>query len=411
MAALGTAGTLVLAGAALCLATGCSQFGYLAQSVGGHLDLMSRARPVPQWLADGTTPAALRERLALTQRMRDFAVHELRLPDNGSYRSYADLGRSAAVWNVVAAPELSLQLMTSCFPVVGCVGYRGYYQLAEAQRVARELQQQGWEVSVYGVPAYSTLGWVNWLGGDPLLNTFLDQPEGEIARLIFHELAHQVAYARDDTPFNESFATAVERLGGERWLRTQADEAARRQDAVYDARRRDFRDLTLRTRRKLDDLYRSDASDADKRAGKARIMADMRAEYAALKAGRWNGWGGYDAWVARANNAALSVQGAYADLVPAFERLFAAEGSDFTRFYAEVRRLAALPKPARDAALNPDRRPPCPTSPSAASTPSACPRRASSPGRGPRRWRRSTAWRARCSRASSATPCSSRAAA
>lgn len=352
MAGFGVAGVALVAAATMCLSTGCSTpIGYLAQSAGGHLDLMSRARPVPQWLADENTPPALRERLALTQRMRDWAVAELKLPDNGSYRSYADLQRNAAVWNVVAAPELSLRLRTWCFPVVGCVGYRGYFDLPRAQAEAKALQAEGLEVSVYGVPAYSTLGWINWLGGDPLLNTFLNQPEGEIARLIFHELAHQVAFARDDTPFNESFATAVERIGGERWLRTHASEQARAEYAVYDARRSDFRALTLRTRGELDALYKSSAGDADKRTAKAAIYARMRADYEAMKRDRWRGYAGYDAWFARANNAALSVQGAYADLVPAFERLFEREGSDFTRFYAEVRRLAALPHDQRHAAL------------------------------------------------------------
>lgn len=351
MAGLGVVGAAVLGAGVLCLTSGCSSVGYLAQSAAGHLDLMSRARPVPQWLADDATPPAVRARLALTQRMRDWAVAELKLPDNGSYRSYADLQRNAAVWNVVAAPELSLRLRTWCFPVVGCVGYRGYYELARAQAEAKALQAEGLEVAVYGVPAYSTLGWINWLGGDPLLNTFLNQPEGEIARLIFHELAHQVAFARDDTPFNESFATAVERIGGERWLRTHAGEAARAEYAVYDGRRNDFRALTLRTRGELEALFKSDASEADKRAGKAAIYARMRADHVAMKRDRWGGYAGYDAWFARANNASLSVQGAYADLVPAFERLFEREGGDFERFYAEVRRLAALPHDERHAAL------------------------------------------------------------
>ena len=192
---------------------GCGTAGYYAQSVGGHLDLLSRARPVSDWLADPATPAPLRERLLLSQRLRDFAVSELKLPDNSSYRRFADLQRSAAVWNVVAAPELSLTLQTWCFPLIGCVGYRGYYERAGADTLATELRQAGLETQVYGVPAYSTLGWSNWVGGDPLLNTFIRWPDAELARLIFHELAHQVAFTADDTMFNESFATAVERIG------------------------------------------------------------------------------------------------------------------------------------------------------------------------------------------------------
>jgi predicted aminopeptidase len=352
MAGGGLIGTAVFAAAAVCLSTGCSTLGYYAQSVGGHLGLMNAARPVSDWLADESTPDPLRERLVLTQRIRDYAVRELKLPDNPSYRRYADLGRPAAVWNVVAAPELSLVLKTWCFPVVGCVGYRGYFDRADAEALAAGERAEGLEANVYGVPAYSTLGRLNWLGGDPLLSTFIRYPEGELARLVFHELAHQVAYASDDTMFNESFATAVERIGGARWLQTQADDAARAAYERYDARRRDFRELTKRTRDELDLLYRSDASDAIKRQRKAEIMARMRAEHAALKAGRWDGFSGYDQWFERANNASLGVLAAYNELVPQFERLFEQEGRDFERFYAAVQRLAALPKNERRATLD-----------------------------------------------------------
>jgi predicted aminopeptidase len=340
------------AAAALLLAVGgCSSLGYYAQAVGGHLDILNRTRPVAEWLADPATPPALRERLALSQRVRDFAVAELKLPDNRSYRGYADLQRPAAVWNVVAAPELSLTLKTWCFPVMGCVGYRGYFAREGADAMAAALKAEGWEISVYGVPAYSTLGWTNWLGGDPLLNTFMAWPEGEMARLVFHELAHQVAYAADDTTFNESYAGAVERLGVQRWLAQRAGDAARAEYAAWDGRRQAFKALTARTREALRAVYDGPGSDAEKRERKAALMAELRREHAALKAGPWNGFAGFDAWFANANNAALGVQAAYDDLVPQFERLFERQGGDFARFHAEVRRLAALPKAERRALL------------------------------------------------------------
>ena len=334
--------------------TGCGTVSYLAQSATGHLQLMRAARPVPDVLADPSTPPSLRQRLQLSQRMRDFATETLKLPDNGSYRRYADLQRGAAVWNVVAAPELSLQLKTWCFPVVGCVGYRGYFDRARADAQADELRKQGLEVSVYGVPAYSTLGFLNWLGGDPLRNTFIRYPEGELARMIFHELAHQVAYAKGDTLFNESFATSVEQIGGRMWLQQQADAKAREEFARYDSRRRDFRALTWRYRQRLQALYDSAASDDTKRAQKAKIMAELRADYETLKATSWNGYSGYDEWFKNANNASFGVLAAYTELVPEFERLFEREGRDFTRFYAEVKRLAALPQEQRRATLKAD---------------------------------------------------------
>ena len=224
------------------LSAGCastSGVGYYWQSVTGHLRLMQAARPVDAWLADAQTPPNLKDRLALAQRIRAFAVTELALPDNASYHRYADLQRRAAVYNVVAAPTLSLTLQTWCFPVAGCVGYRGYYREADARAFAAGLDR-GLEVAVYPVPAYSTLGWMNWAGGDPLLNTFIRQPEGELARLLFHELAHQVVYAKDDTTFNESFATAVERLGVQRWLAQASTPGARVAYEAFDQRRRAF---------------------------------------------------------------------------------------------------------------------------------------------------------------------------
>lgn len=319
--------------------------GYYWQSVSGHLALMQAARPVDDWINDNSTPEPLKHRLETARRIRAFAVSDLALPDNASYHRYADLRRRAAVYNVVAAPELSLTLQRWCFPVVGCVTYRGYFDEANAQAFAASLPTD-LEVAVYPVPAYSTLGWMNWAGGDPLLSTFIGYPEGELARLLFHELAHQVLYVKDDTVFNESFATAVERLGSERWL-AQAGEAVRTEYARFDDRRRAFRAHTLATRQRLQAVYADATLDiAAKRQRKAVVMADFRRGYEALKPS-WGGFNGYDPWVARANNAAFGAQAAYDELVPAFEALFESEGRDFSRFYDAVRALAQRPRDER----------------------------------------------------------------
>ena len=360
MATGGLFGAALLATAALCLSTGCSSLssslGYYAQAAGGHLDLMQRARPVVDVLADSATPEPLRQRLQLSQRLRDFAVAELKLPDNNSYRRYADLQRDAVVWNVVAAPELGLTLKTWCFPVMGCVGYRGYFKREEADALAARLKTDGWEVMVYGVPAYSTLGFTNWVGGDPLLNTFIRWPEAELARLLFHELAHQVVYVDDDTTFNESFATAVERDGTRRWLAAHGTPAALAEVQALEQRREDFRALTQNYRERLRALYAGSDDDTTKRTRKAALMTELRADYATLKATRWAGFAGYDGWFARANNAALGVQAAYNELVPGFEGLLQAEDGDYSRFYDAVRALAALPAAERRKRLNPQPR-------------------------------------------------------
>ena len=335
--------------------SGCTAVGYYWQSVSGHLQLMNAARPVDDWLQDGQTSEKLKTRLALAQQIRRFAVSELQLPDNASYQRYADLRRSAVVWNVVAAPEFSLTLKTWCFPVTGCVGYKGYFAEAAARAEAAQLRAEGLEASVYGVPAYSTLGWMNWAGGDPLLSTFISYPEGELARLIFHELAHQVVYVPGDTVFNESFATAVERLGGARWLAAHASSAARDEYAVFNARRQQFRALTLALRIRLAAIYKEKEAVAEDRraqiAMKKVAMQEFQQGYAELKSS-WGGFAGYDPWVARTNNASLGALAAYDDLVPGFEALFAREGSDWPRFYAAVRRLGTLNQKERHQALN-----------------------------------------------------------
>lgn len=338
---------------------GCGTLDYYWQSAAGHLVLMRAARPVQDALDDPATPQALRRQLALSQRIRQFAVTELHLPDGPSYRRYADLKRRAVVWNVVAAPPYSLQAKTWCFPIAGCVGYRGYFDEADARRFADELGQSGeWETDVHGVPAYSTLGWSNWLGGDPLLSTFIHYPEGELARLIFHEMAHQVVYVQDDTAFNESFATAVERLGVTRWLLTQASPGAREQYEAGQRQRQAFQTLTRAMRERLRQVYEKNTdtalADIQKLAIKKEAYDQFRQSYDDTKrqlGGTPQQWAGYDAWVAKANNASFAALAAYDDAVPAFEALFERVGQSWPAFYDEVKRLAQLPAAQRKARL------------------------------------------------------------
>jgi predicted aminopeptidase len=349
----GLAATALVAVAGACMTSGCATVGYYAQSTIGHLEILQAARPVPQVLDDPATSATVRDRLLISQRIRDFAVTELGEPDNASYRRYAELHRAAAVWNVVAAPELSLVAKTWCFAVVGCVGYRGYYAQADADALAAELRGEGLDVAVYPVPAYSTLGRLPAGGffADPLLDTFIGYPEGELARLVFHELAHQIVFVPGDTAFNESFASTVEKIGEARWLAEHGSPEARAAADAAEGRRADFRALTSRYRDELARLYAGPASDDEKRAGKAAVLARLRADYATLKTTRWAGYAGYDSWFAGANNASFAVLASYTGLVPAFERIYEREGRDFTRFYAEVRRIAALPAAERSDAL------------------------------------------------------------
>jgi predicted aminopeptidase len=328
---------------------GCSSLGYYVQAARGQWGVLTAARPIEAWLDDPAASDELKQRLRRARQIREFASRELSLPDNRSYTLYADLKRPAAVWNVFATPELSTELKTWCYPIFGCASYRGYFARSAADRLAADLATQGYDVSVGPVQAYSTLGWFN----DPLLNTFINQPEPELARLIFHELAHQIVYVRDDTVFNESFATTVEREGVRRWLQAQGSETLRSAWQHIEQRRAQFLDLVTGTRRALDEAYASASPDQDKRSRKRALFVELQQRYQALRDGSWDGFKGYDRFFAQPlNNAHLAAIGAYFDRVPAFEALMRRTGPDMAAFFREVKRIAALRKEVRDRELD-----------------------------------------------------------
>ena len=351
-----------LAAASVCLGlvSGCSTVAYYAQAVSGHLEMIGQARPLDAVERDPATPERLKERLALARAIREFASRELGLPDNGSYRRYADIGRPFVVWNVFSTPAFSVEPIEHCFPVAGCVVYRGYYAEADARREAARETAQGRDAYVGGVPAYSTLGWFD----DPLLSSFVFQPEVELARLIFHELAHQVAYASGDSVFNESFASVVEEEGVRRWLaqRARADGAVGMPPAgeavaasfqhfeVARARRRAFTELLLGYRVRLKALFDAPGDDASRRSGKAFAYAALAEDYARLKAS-WGGFAGYDRIMAGANNALLASIASYHEQVPALAGLLDRQRRDLPAFYREVRELASLSKMERSKRL------------------------------------------------------------
>ncbi|MEW6330856.1 MAG: aminopeptidase [Pseudomonadota bacterium] len=332
------------------LLAGCASPGYYLHAVSGQVELLNKRRPVEEVLNDPATIPRTRQRLELVRRLRDFASRELSLPDNKSYRTYADLERPFVVWNVFATPELSLEPKQWCFVFAGCVAYRGYFAHDKAEQFAAGLEQDGYDVYVGGVPAYSTLGWFS----DPVLNTFLHRSEAELAGLLFHELAHQVVYVSGDTAFNESFASVVELEGVQRWFErhgTAPQAEAYRQKLQ---RREQFAALVLKHKARLAQIYASDSSDAEKRAAKAKIFAELRNDYTGLKSG-WGKHADYDKWFEQdLNNAHLSAIGMYHQHVAAFQKMLAENGNDLEVFFRAVEKIAELPRLERDALLNRD---------------------------------------------------------
>lgn len=334
---------LVLVFGSVLLASGCAHVGYYSQAVGGHLKLMHSRQSIDTLLADDTTDEQLRDKLQTLVDARRFAVQNLLLPDNDSYTTYVETGRDAVTWNVVATDEFSVQARTWCFPVAGCVSYRGYFDKADAEAYADELARQSLDVIIGGASAYSTLGWF----ADPVLDTMLRGSDIRYVGTLFHELAHQLVYIKDDSNFNEAYATFVEQIGVRRWLEHR-DEADR--IAYYDAslaRSEDFSGLLKSTRQALQTLYASDLAESDMRRQKEAVFEQMRADYEQLKI-NWDGYSGYDNWFRRdLNNARLVAVATYRRYVPAFYALYEEAGQDLERFYQIAREVADMEKGAR----------------------------------------------------------------
>lgn len=345
---------LVLAGAA----AGCNTVGFYTQAAKGQFQLLARAKKIEKLLQDPDTPESLKERFQLLKELRRFAETELKLPVNGHYRKYVDVHRPYVVWNVQAAPEFSMEPKTWWYPLVGRLDYRGYFFQPSATNYAAALRQRGYDVAVGGVQAYSTLGWFK----DPVLNTFIFEPDAELAEIIFHELTHQKLFARGDTDFNEAFATTVAQESTRRWLKTRQDAAACAEYEAYLKRNEEFVRVVMKTRSQLEKLFgdtldkdgKVQATDRKKgvapeemRSDKQRIYAELRNALRDLKA-NGDGPSEYDYWFeADINNAHLNSVAAYFDLVPGFEQLLALNGGDLGEFYAAARRLAKKPKKER----------------------------------------------------------------
>lgn len=341
---LKTVAWLIVVSASL---SGCS-IGYYAQSVSGQLDLMWKREPISELLKKDSTPLELKSKLEQVLQIRQFASDQLHLPKNDSYKTYVQLDRNYVVWNVVAAPEFSLQLDHWCFLIVGCVNYRGYYHEQDAQAFGDKLRKQGQDVYVYGVDAYSTLGWFN----DPMLSTVINRSEPRLAGLVFHELAHQLLFIKNDSAFDESFAKTVEIEGVKRWMQYRGKPQLTDLYLLQKQREDQFVALVHHTADKLRGLYEENIPEATMRERKAAVFQEMRQQYAQLKAD-WDGYSGYDAWFAsNLNNAKLGTIGVYRDLVPAFQALLRQQHGDLQAFYAAARQLSKLPKEQRDAELD-----------------------------------------------------------
>jgi len=325
----------------------CVNLPYYFQAISGHFEVIHRSQPISRIISSPDVDTRLKSALSTVIELRQFATDELKLPENHSYTSYADLNRPYVVWNVFAAPELSLSLKQWCFVQVGCVNYRGFFSQDSAEQYAEELRSEGYDVHVGGIRAYSTLGWFS----DPVLNTFIGYSEMNLARLIFHELAHHILYVPDDTIFNESFATAVEHEGVRRWFKKKG--TGQEQAALLARHDRElvFINLVLKHRQRLLELYDSDRSDSEKRIQKAKIYQDLKDDFLLIRA-KNHEFSSYDTWFAQPlNNALLSTVSIYTQLVPSFQAIITQLNGDMDRFYETIRYIGELPKSERNRIL------------------------------------------------------------
>jgi predicted aminopeptidase len=333
---------------AVCILIAACGTPYLMQAGSGEWHVLHERVPIDKAIADPHTTPAVRAHLEQARAARQFASRELHLPNNDSFRSFADIGRTFVVWNVVAAPEFSVVPKHWCFPVAGCVAYRGYFHEQSARDFALSLEAQGFDVVTDGVPAYSTLGKF----ADPVLSSMLRYGDDDLAATIFHELAHQLLYVRDDSAFNEAFATTVEDVGLERWL-TQQGAAARIQ-AFRDTQQREqaLVGLLASTRTRLKQLYASQRPRPEMVLEKAEVFAQLAAEMRALERREGVTVPLYEEWIAAGlNNARLASVATYFECVPGFMRLLHEQDDDLPRFYAAARQLAEQPRAERHARL------------------------------------------------------------
>jgi len=325
------------------LLSGC----YVLHTASGQLGVMSKRQPIARVVSNPNTAPTVRSQLERVVAIRKFAVDHLGLPNNRSYLSYADVGRPYVVWNVFATPEFSVEPQRWCFPIAGCVAYRGYFKESKAARFADQLRRKGADVFVGGVAAYSTLGHFE----DPVLNTMMGWTDVQLASIIFHELSHQLLYVGDDSAFNEAFASVVEDEGVRRWL--AAEGRSQELDALKQRQRKylEFATLLIEAREDLRSLYATKMPDERKREAKTEAFRQLTAQYEALRKA-WGGKGAFDEWSQDGfNNAHLMSVATYQDCVPGLERLLQSEGNDLAKFYEAGRALAGMTKKQRHAAV------------------------------------------------------------
>jgi predicted aminopeptidase len=326
---------------------GCQTVHYYSQAIDGQCRILLKRQPISAILADSESPPNLRERLMFILEVREFAENELLLPVNNHYLTYVDLKRHFVLWNVFAAPEFSLTPKTWCYPVAGCAAYRGYFAELNAQQYADRLTKQGYDVYVGGVTAYSTLGWFD----DPVLSTFIRFSEARTAALIFHELAHQILYVKDDTAFNESFATLVEQEGLRRWQHASGSERIYTEYLRQHRRREQFVQLIMHYRQRLELLYQTDLTPFEKRVRKTTIFSELRNEFNHLKTNQIE-LSAYDAWMSQSlNNAKIGSVVAYHDFLPAFQKMLTQNMGEMNQFFEACRQLAQKNKDERHQVL------------------------------------------------------------
>lgn len=326
------------------LVLAASQAGcYVMQAARGQWAVMAKREPIARVVARPSTPPAVRTQLEQVLAIREFAVRELKLPDNGSYRSYADVGKPYVVWNVFAAPEFSIEARRWCFPIAGCVAYRGYFDEKRARDFAARLAREGNDVFVGGVAAYSTLGHFD----DPVLSTMIGWSDVQLAAVIFHELSHQLLYVAGDSSFNEGFASVIEAEGVKRWLTSAGRTTDLETYRAYQRRHAGFVEEIVGTRARLDELYASGAGAERMRERKQEVFRDLAVAHERWKA-QGKGRSPFDRWFADGlNNAHLVSIATYEECVPGIDAVLAATNGDLVQFYARMREIARLDQPAR----------------------------------------------------------------
>ena len=233
------------------------KYGYMQAK--GQIRVIVEAKPIEDFLQDPNYPDSLKQKLLLTKEVRKYAIDSLGLYQSDNYTKLFDQGGKTLLWNVSASEPYELKAYQWTYPFLGSMPYKGFFDLEEARKEARKLQEEGYDVRIRTVGGWSTLGILE----DPLLSNMLERGDGELAEVIIHELTHATIFIKGEIDFNENLASFIGERGTELFLASyygdSSDQLTEYRQTESDSRR--LTQIILSGAQSLDSLYQTFTDD------------------------------------------------------------------------------------------------------------------------------------------------------